>query len=75
MGTEMGQMLAVEVDGARVHAGVSFLRLSEASGIPLDSLADLLDGKVDFTLIDLANIATVLGVPVTQLLPAAVGDS
>ncbi|MEU4017407.1 helix-turn-helix transcriptional regulator [Microbacterium sp. NPDC028030] len=74
MGTELRHLLASTVDGARIHAGVSFSRLSELSGIARGQLADLLDGRADFTLVDLAGIAEVLDVPVTALLPAAMPD-
>ncbi|GEC74495.1 MULTISPECIES: helix-turn-helix domain-containing protein [Microbacterium] len=74
MGTELRHLLASEVDGARFHAGVSFSELSERSGIGPDALGNLLDGIDDFTVVDLARIAEVLGVPVTALLPGAVPD-
>lgn len=74
MGTELRRLLASEVDGARFHAGVSFADLSARSGIGPDALGDLLDGREDFTVVDLAQIAAVLGIPVTALLPGAVAD-
>lgn len=75
MGTELRHLLASEVDGARFHAGVSFAELANRSGIGPDVLGDLLDGREDFTVVDLARIAEVLGVPVTSLLPGATPDS
>lgn len=74
MGTELRHLLASEVDGARLHAGVSFSALSERSGIGPEVLADLLDGRGDFTVVDLVRIAAVLEVPVTALLPGATAD-
>jgi len=74
MGTELRHLLASEVDGARLHAGVSFADLSQRSGIGADDLGELLDGREDFTVVDLARIAAVLGIPVTTLLPGAVSD-
>ncbi|WAA65091.1 helix-turn-helix domain-containing protein [Microbacterium oxydans] len=74
MGTELRRMLASEVDGARIHAGVSFLQLADRSGIAPAALADLLDGREDFTVVDLAGIAAAIGVPVTTLLPASTPD-
>lgn len=68
-------MVANQVDGARIHAGVSFSRLAELSGIAPAALADLLEGRSDFTLVELADIAGVLGVPVTTLVPASVPDA
>lgn len=74
MGTELRHLLASEVDGARFHAGVSFSELSERSGIGPDALGELLDGREDFTVVDLVRIADVLGIAVTALLPGAAGD-
>nr|WP_282848630.1 helix-turn-helix transcriptional regulator [Microbacterium oxydans] len=74
MGTELRHLLASEVDGARFHAGVSFSELSERSGIGTDALGDLLDGREDFTVVDLVRIADALGIPVTALLPGAADD-
>ncbi|WP_258131112.1 helix-turn-helix domain-containing protein [Microbacterium sp. MYb66] len=74
MGTQLRHLLAFEVEGARVHAGVSFAQLSDRSGIAPAALADLLEGREDFTVVDLACIATVLGVSVTALLPGAAAD-
>ncbi|WP_337003754.1 MULTISPECIES: helix-turn-helix domain-containing protein [unclassified Microbacterium] len=74
MGTVLRHLLASEVEGARVHAGVSFSRLAQATGIRGEALADLLDGREDFTIVDLVRIAEVLDVPVTTLLPGAVGE-
>lgn len=54
-----------------MHAGVSFIELSERAGIAPAALTDLLEERADFTMEDLAGIATVLGVPVTRLLPCA----
>ena len=71
MGTELRHLLASEVDGARFHAGVSFSELSARSGIDPDALGNLLDGMEDFTVVDLARIAGVLGVPVTALITGA----
>ncbi|PRB16654.1 hypothetical protein CQ042_06485 [Microbacterium sp. MYb62] len=67
-------MLAFEVDGARLHAGVSFSELSQRSGIGPEALGELLEGREDFTVVDLVRIAEVLGVPVTTLLPGAASD-
>ncbi|QNA94213.1 XRE family transcriptional regulator [Microbacterium sp. Se63.02b] len=66
--------MASTVEGARIHAGVSFPCLSELTGIAPGQLADLLDGRADFTLVDLAGIAAALDLPVTALLPAAMPD-
>ena len=74
MGTELRHLLASEVDGARFHAGVSFSELSERSGIGTDALSDLLDGREDFTVVDLVRIAEALGIPVTALLPGAAAE-
>ncbi|MGH3689574.1 MAG: helix-turn-helix domain-containing protein [Microbacterium sp.] len=74
MGTQLRQLLASGVDGARFHAGVSFSELSERSGISPEALGDLLDGMEDFTVVDLVRIAEVLGVAVTSLLPGAATD-
>ncbi len=71
MGTELRQMLASTVNGARMHAGLSFSRLSELSGITPDALSELLEGQVDFTVVDLAGIAAALDIPITRLLPAS----
>ena len=67
-------MLATTVDGARLHAGMSFSRLSELSGVDPAALADLLDGEEDFTVVDLAGIAAALGIPITALLPGSVPE-
>lgn len=67
-------MLASTVDGARVHAGMSFTRLSELSGIEPEALAELLEGQTDFTVVDLVGIATALDIPITRLLPASAAD-
>ncbi|MFJ2506047.1 helix-turn-helix domain-containing protein [Microbacterium sp. NPDC087592] len=64
-------MLASTVNGARMHAGLSFSRLSELSGITPDALSELLEGQVDFTVVDLAGIAAALDIPITRLLPAS----
>ena len=74
MGTKLRQLLASEVESARVHAGITFARLAEGTGIRRDALADLLDGREDFTIVDLVSIAGVLDVPVTALLPGAAAD-
>ena len=74
MGTELRHLLASEVEAARIHAGVSFAELSQRSGIAPDALADLLDGRGDFTVVDLVGIAAVLDVAVTALLPASAAD-
>ncbi|MGV2903579.1 helix-turn-helix domain-containing protein [Microbacterium sp. AGC62] len=74
MGTELRQMLASTVNGARMHAGLSFARLSELSGITPDALSELLEGQVDFTVVDLAGIAAALDIPITRLLPASTAD-
>lgn len=71
MGTELRHMLASTIDGARLHAGMSFSRLSELSGVGPAALADLLDGEQDFTVVDLAAIAAALEIPITALLPAS----
>ncbi|MGW9159381.1 helix-turn-helix domain-containing protein [Microbacterium sp. K22] len=67
-------MLASTVDGARVHAGMSFTRLSELSGIEPEALAELLEGQTDFTVVDLVGIATALDIPITRLLPVSAAD-
>lgn len=67
-------MVASTIDGARVHAGLSFAELADRAEIPTSTLADLLEGRQDFTVVDLVHIATALGVPVTALLPGATGD-
>ncbi|WP_288871066.1 helix-turn-helix domain-containing protein [uncultured Microbacterium sp.] len=74
MGTQLRRLLATEVERARLHAGVSFSQLSDRSGIAPGALADLLEGRADFTVVDLVRIAGVLRVPVTALLPGAAGD-
>lgn len=71
MGTELGHLMAASVEAARIHAGVSFLTLSERSGIAPAVLADLLEERAEFTMEDLAGIAGALDVPVTTLLPDA----
>ncbi|MCK2032365.1 MULTISPECIES: helix-turn-helix transcriptional regulator [Microbacterium] len=63
--------MASAVEAARLHAGVSFMDLSEQAGIAPPALADLLEERADFTMEDVAGIAMVLGVPVTRLLPCA----
>lgn len=67
-------MLASTVNSARMHAGLSFARLSELSGITPDALSELLEGQVDFTVVDLAGIAAALDIPITRLLPASAVD-
>ncbi|MCK8468213.1 helix-turn-helix domain-containing protein [Microbacterium sp. KSW4-16] len=62
------------MEGARLHAGVAFADLAHRSGIGTNRLANLLDAKVDFTVVDLAAIAEVLEVTVTALLPASAAD-
>ncbi|WP_240740455.1 helix-turn-helix transcriptional regulator [Microbacterium sp. PI-1] len=74
MGTDLRHLLAYEVEGARLHAGVAFADLAHRSGIGTNRLANLLDAKVDFTVVDLAAIAEVLEVTVTALLPASAAD-
>lgn len=74
MGTELRHLLASEVDGARLHAGVSFSDLSQRSGITAEALGGLLEGREDFTVVDLVRIAEVLGIRVTALLPGAESD-
>ncbi|WP_226531617.1 helix-turn-helix domain-containing protein [Microbacterium paraoxydans] len=74
MGTHLRHLLASEVERARLHAGVTIADLSQRSGIGLSELADLLDGKRDFTVVDLAAVAEALDVAVTTLLPASVAD-
>ena len=74
MGTLLRHLLASEVESARVQAGVTFDRLAQATGIRGEALADLLDGREDFTIVDLVRIAEALDVPVTSLLPGAVPD-
>ncbi len=54
-----------------MHAGVSFIELSEQAGITPAALADLLEERADFTMEDVAGIAAALDVPVTRLLPCA----
>ncbi|MCT1363158.1 MULTISPECIES: helix-turn-helix transcriptional regulator [unclassified Microbacterium] len=71
MGTELRHLVASAVEAARLHAGVSFIELSERARIAPAALTDLLEERADFTMEDLAGIATVLGVPVTRLLPCA----
>ncbi|WP_431865707.1 helix-turn-helix domain-containing protein [Microbacterium paraoxydans] len=71
MGTELRHLMASAVEAARLHAGVSFMDLSEQAGIAPPALADLLEERADFTMEDVAEIAMVLGVPVTRLLPCA----
>jgi transcriptional regulator with XRE-family HTH domain len=74
MGTDLRQVLASTVNGARIHAGLSFSRLAELSGIAPDALTELLEGYADFTVVDLAGIAAALDIPVTGLLPASTVD-
>ncbi|WP_237682571.1 MULTISPECIES: XRE family transcriptional regulator [Microbacterium] len=74
MGTELRQMLASTVNGARIHAGLSFSRLADLSSIAPDALAELLEGQADFTVVDLAAIAAALDIPITRLLPASTTD-
>ncbi|WP_231554940.1 helix-turn-helix domain-containing protein [Microbacterium sp. ZOR0019] len=74
MGTDLRHLLAYEVEGARLHAGVTFADLAHRSGIGTSRLANLLDAKADFTVVDLAAIAEVLEVTVTALLPASAAD-
>lgn len=57
-----------------MQAGVTFSDLSQRSGIGEDDLGKLLDGRADFTVVDLVEIAAVLGVNVTALLPASAAD-
>lgn len=57
-----------------MQAGVTFSELSQRSGIAEDDLGRLLDGRADFTVVDLVEIAAVLGVTVTALLPASAAD-
>lgn len=71
MGTELRHLMASAVEAARLHAGVSFVELSEQTGIAPAALADLLEERADFTMEDVAGIAAVLDVPVTRLLPCA----
>jgi len=74
MGTQLRHLLALEIDRARVHAGVSFAELADRSGIAADALGELLDEKQDFTVVDLVRIAAVFEVPVTALLPGTASD-
>lgn len=74
MGTDLRHVLALSVDAARMHAGVTRTDLSLRSGIAPGALADLLDGREDFTLVDLLDIATALDIAVTALLPASTTD-
>ena len=67
-------MLASTVNGARIHAGLSFSRLAELSGVAPDALTELLEGQTDFTVVDLAGIAAALDIPITRLLPASTVD-
>ncbi len=71
MGTELRHLMASAVEAARLHAGVSFIELSEQTGIAPAALGDLLEERADFTMEDVAGIAAALGVPVTRLLPCA----
>ncbi|WP_301111675.1 helix-turn-helix transcriptional regulator [Microbacterium sp.] len=66
--------MASNVNGARMHAGLSFSRLSELSGIAPDALGELLEGQTDFTVVDLAGIAAALDIPITRLLPASTAE-
>ena len=74
MGTDLRHVLASNVNGARMHAGLSFSQMSELSGIDPDALAELLEGQTDFTVVDLAGIAAALDIPITRLLPASTVD-
>jgi hypothetical protein len=72
MGTELRHLLAVEVEGARLHAGVSSAWLIEHSGIDPEAFAALMEERVDFTVVDLGLIAAALDIPITALLPGSV---
>jgi transcriptional regulator with XRE-family HTH domain len=67
-------MLATTVNGERMNAGLSFSRLSELSGIDPAALEELLEGRADFTVVDLAGIAAALDIPITRLLPASTAE-
>ncbi|WP_336501954.1 hypothetical protein [Microbacterium paraoxydans] len=55
MGTELRHLMASAVEAARLHAGVSFIDLSEQAGIAPSTLADLLEERADFTMEDGAD--------------------
>ncbi|WP_431807399.1 helix-turn-helix domain-containing protein [Microbacterium paraoxydans] len=69
MGTELRHLMASTVETARLHAGVSLVQLAELAGLSPRRVHDLLDGRVEFTMVDLARIAAALDIPVTDLLP------
>lgn len=63
-------MVASAVAAELDRSGRTASWLSDRTGIVLVALQSKLDGRADFTVTDLADIATALGVPVASLMPS-----
>ncbi len=63
-------MVASAVDAALTNSGHTAQWLAQHSGMERQALTSRLRGDADFTMVDLANIAAALGVPVGSLTPS-----
>lgn len=73
MGTKEAHLVAQAVGAELARAGKSVGWLAERIGRDPTRLEELLRGRADFTVIDLAEIAAALQIPVAALVPAPPG--
>jgi len=67
--TQVRRLVAGAIDSALGERGRDARWLSARSGIEVGALEDVLAGERDVTVIELADIARALGVPVARLAP------
>lgn len=60
--------VADEVRGGMARARVTQTQLAAALGLSQPAISRRLQGKVDFTVSELRDVAAMLGVPISQLL-------
>ncbi len=71
MGTKERHLVASAIVTEMQRADRSVRWVSDRSGVDRAVLASKLEEREDFTMVDLANIAAALGVPVAALTPSA----
>ena len=71
MGTKERHLVASAIEAEMQRADRSVRWVSSRSGMDRSVLASKLEEREDFTMVDLANIAAALGVPVAALTPSA----
>ncbi|MDQ0728856.1 helix-turn-helix transcriptional regulator [Microbacterium sp. W4I20] len=70
MRSKEGHLVASAVEGELQRVERSVAWLAEHTGIDPAALSSMLQEREDFTMVDLANIAAALDVPVAALTPS-----